>query len=50
MRVNTDITLRSEIVRDFFWELSFYSNFDNQPASGAEKEDFGVVTSLGATF
>ena len=50
IRVNTDITLRNEIYRDFFWDLSFYSNFDNQPAEGAEKEDYGIVTSLGASF
>lgn len=50
IRVNTDIKLRNELVRDFFWELTFYSNYDNQPAVGAEKEDYGIVTSLGATF
>lgn len=50
IRVNTDITLRNELFRDFFWDLSFYSNFDNQPVETAEKEDYGIVTSLGATF
>ncbi len=50
MRINTDITLRNEIFRDFFWDLSFYSSFDNQPAEGFEKEDYGIITSLGATF
>jgi hypothetical protein len=50
VRVNTDITLRNEIFRDFFWDLSFYSNYDNQPAMGFEKEDFGIITSLGASF
>jgi len=50
VRVNTDITLRNEIFRDFFWDLAFYSSYDNQPAEGAESEDFGIVTSLGATF
>ncbi len=50
IRINTDITLRNELFRDFFWDLSFYSNFDNQPAAGAEKEDYGIITSLGASF
>jgi hypothetical protein len=50
LRVNTDITLRNELFRDVFWDLSFYSNYDNQPAEGAEKEDYGIVTSLGASF
>ncbi len=50
VRIDTNITLRNEIFRDFFWDLSFYSNFDNQPAAGAEKEDYGIITSLGASF
>jgi hypothetical protein len=50
IRINTDITLRNEIFRDFFWDLSFYSSYDNQPADGFEREDFGIITSLGATF
>jgi hypothetical protein len=37
-------------VRDFFWELAFYSNYDNQPAEGAEKDDYGIITSIGASF
>ena len=49
-RVNTQITLRNELIRDFFWDLTFYSNFDNQPAEGAEREDYGIITSLGASF
>lgn len=50
LRINTDVTLRNELFRDFFWDLSFYSSYDNQPASGAAKDDYGVITSLGATF
>ena len=50
VRINMDIKLRNEIFRDFFWDLSFYSNYDSHPADGFEKEDFGVITSLGATF
>lgn len=50
IRVNSDITLRNELMRDFFWDLSFYSSYDNQPVPGAVESDFGVVTSLGATF
>jgi putative salt-induced outer membrane protein YdiY len=50
IRINTDITLRNEIVRDFFWDLSFYSSYDNQPAEGFVSEDYGIITSLGATF
>ena len=50
MRVNTNISLRNEIVRSVFWDLTFFSNFDNRPPEGASEEDYGIVTSLGATF
>ena len=50
MRINTDITLRNEIVRSLFWDLSFYSTFDNRPPEGASEEDYGIVTSIGASF
>jgi len=50
MRINTDITLRNEIIRSVFWDLSFYSRFDNRPPEGSAEEDFGIVTSIGASF
>ena len=50
MRVNTSVNLRNEIVRDVYWELSFYSTFDNRPPDGSAEEDYGIVTSIGASF
>jgi sRNA-binding regulator protein Hfq len=50
VRINTNVRLRNEFVRDFFWDLSFFSNYDNQPAREADKRDYGVITSLGAAF
>ena len=50
LRVNTNISLRNEIIRDLFWDLTFYSTYDNQPVQGAENEDYGIVTSIGASF
>ena len=50
MRINTDITLRNEIMRSVFWDLSIYSTFDNRPPEGASEEDYGIVTSIGASF
>lgn len=50
LRANTSITLRNEIIRDLFWDLQIYSNYDNQPVQGAQKRDYGIITSLGATF
>ena len=50
MRVNTNISLRNEVVRSVFWDLTFFSNFDNRPPEGSSEEDYGIVTSIGATF
>jgi putative salt-induced outer membrane protein YdiY len=50
MRINTNVTLRNEIVRSVFWDLSFFSSFDNRPPEGASEEDYGIVTSIGASF
>lgn len=34
-----------------FWQLSFYDSFDSDPvAEGAEKNDYGVDSSLGWEF
>ena len=50
LRVNTNISLRNEIIRDLFWDLTFYSTFDSRPVQGAENEDYGIVTSISASF
>lgn len=50
LRVNTNINLRNEIVRSVFWDFTFFSTFDNRPPVGAEEEDYGIVTSIGASF
>ena len=50
MRVNTSISLRNEIVRSVFWDLTFYSTYDNRPPEDSAGEDYGIVTSIGASF
>jgi hypothetical protein len=50
LRINSNISLRNEIIESLFWDLSFYSTFDNRPPEGASSEDYGVVTSIGASF
>ena len=50
LRGNANITLRNEIIRSVFWDLSLYGTYDNKPAEGAAKRDYGIVTSLGASF
>jgi len=50
LRVNTNVSLRNEIIRSVFWDLTFYSTYDNRPVEDAEGEDFGIMTSIGASF
>lgn len=50
LRINTNVSLRNEIVRSVFWDLTFFSTFDNRPPQGASEEDYGIVTSIGASF
>ncbi len=51
VRVDFDTTLRHEIISDFFWDLTFYLNYDSDPpTAGAERTDLGIVTSFGYSF
>jgi hypothetical protein len=51
VRSEFDISLKWEIINDLFWEISFYDSFDSDPVTaGAEKNDYGVITSLGYDF
>ena len=51
VRGELDIQLRWEMIEDLFWQLSYYNSYDSDPATaGAEKNDYGIVTSLGYKF
>ena len=50
LRANASIGLRNEIFRSVFWDLSIYGTYDNRPPEGAAEEDYGIITSLGASF
>jgi len=50
VRVAAESSLKLEIVRNLYWKLSFYENYDNRPPVSAPKNDFGTSTSLGWTF
>jgi len=51
VRVEFDVSLKWEMIEDLFWELGFYDSFDSDPVvPGAEKNDYGVITSLGWEF
>ncbi len=49
-RSNSNLTLRRELIEDLFFDLSFYYTYLSDPAVGAEKDDYGVVTSIGYSF
>src|SRR5688572_13060259 len=50
-RGHADISLRHEIISDFFIDLSLYYDYDSQPLSEtSEKDDYGITTSLGYSF
>lgn len=49
-RSNASLTLRHEIVQDVFWDLQYYDTYDNRPGENGEKRDYGIITSIGATF
>lgn len=49
-RTNLDLGVRRELIEDLFLELSFYNTYDSEPPIEGEKNDYGIVTSLGYTF
>jgi hypothetical protein len=50
-RGSLDTTLRRELISDLFFDVSLYYSYDTDPpAADAEKNDYGIVTSLGYKF
>lgn len=49
-RSNANLTLRHEFVPDLFLDLQVYNTYDSRPAEGSQKRDYGIITSIGATF
>ncbi|MCZ6879315.1 MAG: DUF481 domain-containing protein [Acidobacteria bacterium] len=50
-RMDLESRIRHELLKDFFWSVSLFDNFDSDPPSeGAEGNDFGVKTSVGWSF
>lgn len=50
-RTDASISLRREIVSDFYLDLSLYQTYDtNPPDAEAEKSDYGLITSFGYSF
>ena len=49
-RSDSNLTLRREIIDDFYLDLSVYYTYLSDPPAGAEKDDYGVITSIGYSF
>jgi hypothetical protein len=56
-RSNSNLSLRKEIIDDLFFDLTFFYNYisnppliSETPPVFAEKDDYGVVTSIGYSF
>ena len=51
VRAEFDVSMKWELIPDLFWELGLYDSYDSEPVvPGAEKNDYGIVTSLGYGF
>ena len=51
-RAQFDANLRRELIKDLYFNLSYYNSYDSNPPSGAaqSKDDYGIVTTLGWSF
>lgn len=52
-RVRSDLrsNFKLRFLKDMFWSLELYATYDNEPLSkGAEKSDYGIITSLGWSY
>jgi len=51
VRVNTNLKLKRELLRDFYIGLTGYDSFDNRPpGTDVSQNDVGFSLSLGWTF
>ena len=51
IRGQFDANIRRELIKDLYWDLSFYETYDSDPPSGSlSTNDYGIITSLGWSF
>ena len=50
LRVGLNSNLRIELMKDLYWNLNLYENFDSRPPVTAKRNDLGITTSFGWTF
>ena len=50
-RTDSSVSLRREVITDFYVDLSLYQTYDSDPPDAtAEKSDYGIITSVGYSF
>jgi len=49
-RSETKLSFRREFIEDLFLDISLRYSYQSDPTEGAEKDDYGIVTSLGYSF
>jgi len=50
IRLSSRSNLRIELMRNLYWNLQFYENYDTRPPVKAPRNDSGLTTSVGWTF
>lgn len=50
LRLSADSNVRWEFIRNMYWSLRIYENYDSRPPINAPRNDFGITNSLGWTF
>lgn len=50
VRLDFDAQVRIEIVKDLYFNVTLFDNYDSRPPEGKEKNDFGIKTGVGWTF
>jgi hypothetical protein len=50
VRLSEDSSLQFQVVKNLYWKMSIYENYDSRPPVIAPKNDFGTSTSFGWKF
>jgi len=50
LRLNSNSNVRWEFIKNMYWSLRIYENFDSRPPINAPKNDCGITNSLRWTF
>jgi len=50
VRLDFDTQVRIEIIKDLYFHITLFDNYDSRPPEGNEKNDFGVNTGVGWSF